>query len=237
MILRTLRAAVVAAVALTTVGGAQAAPQQARHVSHQARTATLNMDAIGKSGDITALFAVAQIDHLRNLVHGCQQRAGVTPTRESAPMRGLESSTPEYREWVAGLWQGRLTSCNALLARTLPLAGDWETSVRVVQRVYPGSSRWLLSCSSSEGGHGEFVWIGHASSPPYGTDDTPGGWMQYKQGTFWHDLDAAMIDLRSRGIRVHPDAVSYYSPEGQAVAAGWAYGHDRPGGKWTGSGC
>lgn len=123
------------------------------------------------------------------------------------------------------------------LDRTLPMTGDWLTAVQVAQRPYPGSGWWLVSCSRTEGGHGPWVWYGHLSYPRYGTQRTPGGPMQYMQGTFWTDFNRAFADLRARGWTVPFAARSYYSMLGQALAGGWAYYHDRPAGKWTGSGC
>lgn len=116
------------------------------------------------------------------------------------------------------------------LDRTLPLVNDWLTAVRVVDSgPYRGSGWWLRSCSSGEGGHGG--WI------PNSGGSGAGGWMQYMESTFWHDWHRAYADLRSRGYIVPPGAASWYSPLGQALAAGWAYFHARPTGKWLGSGC
>lgn len=115
------------------------------------------------------------------------------------------------------------------LDRTLPLVGDWLTAVRIAQRPFPGSEWWLVACSSSEGGHGG--WIRGR------TNSSVGGWMQYTEGTFWHDFNRARADATRRGWLVPAAAASWYSPLGQALAAGWAYFHDRPVGKWTGSRC
>lgn len=128
----------------------------------------------------------------------------------------------------------------AAQAKQLPLTQDWQTAVRVVQRVYPGSQQWLLDCSASEGGHGVWVFRGHrvltaglALDPP----DVPGGPLQYFRSTFETDFRAALRDLYARGIRVPVQAASWFSPLGQAIAGGWAWGHNRPSGKWTGGGC
>ncbi len=120
---------------------------------------------------------------------------------------------------------------NVALAKRQQLAetNDWQTAVRIVQTPYPGSSSWLLSCSASEGGHGRFVMN-------YGGSGA-GGWMQYMNGTFWHDYNAAVYDLRARGWKPPSSSASWYSPLGQAIAGAWAYTHDRPSGKWTGGGC
>lgn len=129
-------------------------------------------------------------------------------------------------------FEARLRAALDALHR-LPLTGDWQTAVRVVQRVFPGSSGWLLACSSSEGGHGGFVWRGHGR----GGDNIPGGWMQYMPSTWRGDFDAALAYARQHGWKFPAAAASHSSPLGQALAAGWAYGHNRPPGKWTGARC
>lgn len=112
---------------------------------------------------------------------------------------------------------------------TIPFTGDWLTAVQLVQRAYGGSAWWLIACSSSEGGHGGFVMNTRGSGA--------GGWMQYMSGTFDGDWAGATADLRARGFRYPAEAGSWSSPLGQAIAAGWAYSHNRPAGKWTGARC
>lgn len=160
----------------------------------------------------------------------------------------LHTRSDGYLRWLARLWSHRRvqarTAAAAYLrhqaavrrAHTLPYTGDWVTAVAVMQRAYPGSAAWLLACSSSEGGHGGFVWRGHTSEPDSGPNTTPGGWMQYMAGTWAGDYRAAVADLAARGWHV-PAGLNYYTPLGQAVAAAWAYGHSRPAGKWTGGRC
>lgn len=131
----------------------------------------------------------------------------------------------ENHRWLRQASRDRL----AVLDRTLPLVGDWLTAVRVAQRPYPGSEWWLRSCSGSEGGHGGWV--------PNRGGSGAGGWMQYMEGTFWHDFVRARADLTRRGWVVPAAAASWYSPLGQALAAGWAYFNARPPGKWVGAGC
>lgn len=131
-----------------------------------------------------------------------------------------------------------LKQLRARLAMTLPDTNDWLTAIHVIQRVYPGSYTWLYSCSGSEGGHGIWVWRGGAPYQSYDPDtQAPGGWLQYFPGTFWGDYHRALTDLASRGYRVPPSSASWTSALGQAIAGGWAYGHDRPYGKWTGAAC
>lgn len=130
------------------------------------------------------------------------------------------------------------------LDSTLTETNDWVSAVRVVQQVYPGSEQWLLACSSSEGGHGVWQWRSPNGFLRYTSDgspiyvaDIPGGPMQYFKSTFDTDFNAAVTDLRQRGIRVPRSAFSWYSNLGQALAGGWAWGHARPSGKWTGGRC
>lgn len=111
----------------------------------------------------------------------------------------------------------------------IPWTGDWEQAIQRVQTPYPGSATWLLNCSASEGGHGQWV--------PNRQGSGAGGWMQYMNGTFWHDYTRAISDLHARGYAVPASTATWYSPLGQAIAAGWAYGHERPPGKWVGWGC
>lgn len=119
----------------------------------------------------------------------------------------------------------------------LPTINDWLTAVAYVDHhYYPGSAGWLDSCSESEGGHGAWVWIGHASSPPYGWDHTPGGWLQYWQSTFWSDYRNSVSHLTEEGLKVPPGSASYQSALGQALAGAW-HSHYQGTGQWTGSGC
>lgn len=107
---------------------------------------------------------------------------------------------------------------------------DWKTAVSYVQRWFPGTSQWLMSCSSSEGGHGSWV--------PNRQGSGAGGWMQYMETTFWSDYRSAVAYLATRGVHVPSSSASWTSPLGQAIAAGWArYTGNIPRGKWTGSGC
>jgi len=107
---------------------------------------------------------------------------------------------------------------------------DWHSAVVYVQQWFPGTAEWLLNCSSSEGGHGQWV--------PNRQGSGAGGWMQYMSGTFYADYNAAVAYLRSRGVTVPSSTASWYSPLGQAIAAGWArYTGHTPPGKWTGANC
>lgn len=101
----------------------------------------------------------------------------------------------------------------------------WLRAVREVQRVFPGTESWLLSCSAAEGGHGR--WVGY-SGVSYSTwlrdSDTVGGPMQFRFSTFTGMYERAVRHARERGYRVpEMDMTSAWrSALGQALAAGWA---------------
>lgn len=122
------------------------------------------------------------------------------------------------------------------LARTkvTVYTGDWITATGIVGHYYgAGVASWLVDCSSSEGGHGSFVWYGHGS----GGSNVPGGWMQFMDSTFWSNVGWAWEDARQRGLRASPRAKSYTEPLGQAITAGAMYAkHGNPG-TWTGALC
>lgn len=116
------------------------------------------------------------------------------------------------------------------------MTNDWATAVRIVQRVWPGTSAWLLSCSSGEGGHGPWVWNGGApySSPSHGSG--AGGWMQFMESTFAGKIAGALAEARQRHLAVPPPQAlakktrgGWISPLGQAFAAGWSRFHHATG--------
>lgn len=134
-----------------------------------------------------------------------------------------------YARWAVGKWKQRAEAAvREQQRRVLPATGDWQTAVMVVQRVHPGTSGWLLSCSASEGGHGPFVFNRQGSGAA--------GWLQYMPSTFVWMFNAALKDAVARGFVVPRQAASLYSPLGQALAGGWAVrnGHS---GHWYGGGC
>ena len=124
--------------------------------------------------------------------------------------------------------QGRAEKLKRQLWYSLPHTRDWMTAVRVAQRAYPGTARWLASCSASEGGHGR--WVPNRDGAP------PGGWMQMYSSTFWRMYGEARSDLNARGFVVPGSTASWYSPLGQALASAWGYTHGRRH-EWAGSGC
>lgn len=104
----------------------------------------------------------------------------------------------------------------------------WHRAVEEVQRAYPQTKDWLLSCSSSEGGWGRWV--------PNSQGSGVGGWLQMFPSTFWRMFTAARVDVRARGYRVPASAASWYSPLGQALGGAWAIRNGRRH-EWVGAGC
>jgi hypothetical protein len=118
-----------------------------------------------------------------------------------------------------------------------PGYSGWRMAVREVQRAYPGTDAWLLSCSASEGGWGR--WVGY-SGVPYSASlidsDTVGGWLQFRPSTFSGFNRRAIEDVRSRGFIVPESASSWLSPLGQALAGAWGISNGMRS-HWAGHGC
>lgn len=102
----------------------------------------------------------------------------------------------------------------------------WHKAIAEVQRVFPGTSSWLLSCSAAEGGHGR--WVGY-SGVSYSTwlrdSDTVGGPLQFRFSTFTGMYRRALEYVRSKSFRVTLGSdltAAWRSALGQALAGGWA---------------
>lgn len=138
------------------------------------------------------------------------------------------------RIWKSRAWVARQAAEYYATVRILrdfevtPGSSAWHRAVEETQRAYPGTENWLLSCSSSEGGHGRWV--------PNSQGSGVGGWLQYYPSTFYGFYAQASKDIRSRGFRVPESASSWYSPLGQALAGGWAITHGMRH-HWHGAGC
>ncbi len=166
-----------------------------------------------------------------------------------APRHDKCAEVPWHRSCTVARASLRLHSSLARVAETrltreLPLTNDWQTAVRLVQRIYPGTASWMLDISDREGGWGPWVWYsGACSDPPclwHGYhvggdnvtgDDTVGGWLQFRYSTFAPYWRRAEADLKRRGIIV-PDFqmppeggptqyAAWLSPLGQALTAGY----------------
>lgn len=110
----------------------------------------------------------------------------------------------------------------------------WRRAVREAQKVYPETENWLLSCSSSEGGHGR--WVRYGGGSYYEGYSGVGGWMQFMPGTFWRMWGAARADVTARGYKLPSTADSWVSPLGQALAGAWGVLNGRKH-EWAGAGC
>lgn len=104
----------------------------------------------------------------------------------------------------------------------------WARAVREVQRAYPGTESWLMSCSASEGGHGRWV--------PNSGGSGVGGWLQFMPGTWSGFFRNAVADVEARGFKVAETAASWYSTLGQALAGAWGITHGMRH-HWSGGGC
>lgn len=118
-----------------------------------------------------------------------------------------------------------------LLAHTSSYLG----AVGYIER-YFGPQPFLRACPNGEGGFGSFVWFGHLSYPRYGESETPGGWLQFKGGTFYGIIDEAIASARARGMMVPASARSFYSALGQALAGRQMVENGRRS-EWTGRNC
>lgn len=118
---------------------------------------------------------------------------------------------------------------------------DFITATRIVGRYYGRDvESWLVNCSGSEGGHGDFVWRSHIPPVRYQSgamEDKPGGWMQFFKSTWDSNARWAFIDARGRGLKVSFKARSYTEPLGQAIVAGVMYHYHGNPGTWTGYNC
>jgi hypothetical protein len=107
---------------------------------------------------------------------------------------------------------------------TLPYTNDWRTSVNLAQRIYPGTSSWLLYISDREGGWGPFV-MNHQGSGA-------GGWLQFMASTFYAYVDDARADTARRGFKVPSSVWTWTHPLGQALTGAYMRYTGRDGCHW-----
>lgn len=169
----------------------------------------------------------------RELTWTCQRSLARRLYRTSYSERHARST--RYLLHLVRKWDNRKDACREdaehLVLRDFVVADGnraWHRSVAQAQRAYPGTTGWLLSCSSSEGGHGRWV--------PNSQGSGVGGWLQFMPGTFRRMFTAAKADVQRRGFVVPASAASWYSPLGQALAGAWGVTHGRRH-EWAGSGC
>lgn len=122
----------------------------------------------------------------------------------------------------------------------------WPKAVQEVQRVFPGTNGWLLSCSAAEGGHGRWVgYGGQAYSTWLRDSDTVGGPLQFRYSTFKGMFRHGLEYVRARGYRVpghltYVSDIAWRSALGQAIAGGWARYTGNDDSHWSaswGNGC
>lgn len=123
----------------------------------------------------------------------------------------------------------------------------WQRAVREVQKVFPGTDSWLLSCSAAEGGHGRWVGYGGQGYSAWLRDsDTVGGPLQFRWSTFKGMYRHALDYVTAKGYRVPKhlrdsgNDVTWRSALGQALAGGWARYTENDDSHWSaswGNGC
>lgn len=127
-------------------------------------------------------------------------------------------------------------------------ADPWPAAVEEVQRLFPGTEAWLLSCADAEGWEaGRTSWIGF-SGVPYSEhlrdSDTVGGPLQFRFSTFKGMWRHAVEFAHERGYRVPRGLLgdslaaktrAWRSALGQAMAGGWARYTDNDDWHWIAS--
>lgn len=169
--------------------------------------------------------------------------------RTRTAYRERDTRSVPYLRWLRHLWSSRAHRLWKLRAHTLRdfsvAAGShaWLRAVEEVQKVFPGTSSWLISCSASEGGHGRWVTYGGGSYyPGFEHNYVVGGHLQFKWPTFKGFYRHALGDVLSRGylvpadLRDPGDVRAWRSALGQALAGAWALRNGLSH-HWVGSGC
>ena len=168
-------------------------------------------------------------------IHHQMERGASIPTwrkpRNCADARFLAQVWAQraYRSrQQTGLWRQAQAELALHDFTVTPGSRAWVRAVREVQKVYPGTDSWLMSCSASEGGWGRWV--------PNSGGSGVGGWLQFMPGTWSGFFRNAVADVRARGFIVAETAASWYSTLGQALAGAWGITHGMRH-HWSGSGC
>jgi hypothetical protein len=225
-ILAVLTASVVmAALPLIASGNDETGTRKATHKTHK----TTAREVLAHQ---RCSYTFNKIDDHRETVWEMQKKL----RRSLSSVSKQPISSCPYARWVEGLWWNRRVGLKKeVRARVIPATNDWVTAVRIVQKIYPGTSDWMLYISKREGGYGPWVWYGgrHWSGYHIGNDflgaDTVGGWMQFRYSTFAPYWRQAQEDLRRRGF-ILPDIPNYGGPAqyqawlwplGQALTAGY----------------
>lgn len=137
-----------------------------------------------------------------------------------------QKARERYQAWHAAQW-------------VLREQRTWRAAVEHVQRAYPGTAGWLMSCSAAEGGWGRWVGYGGQSySTGLRDSDTVGGPMQFRFSTFTGMYRRSVEHARSRGYRITLGSdltAAWRSYLGQALAAGWARWSGNDNSHWSAS--
>lgn len=196
--------------------------------------------SVGPTGHSGPTFK--QLSHARAKVRWNRGRTAYWRHRAGLPQ--IKSSHAEshttsiaYIHWINHRWVKYRVRAK-WLAFHLPQTNDWQTAVNIVQRVWPGTKKWLLSCSTGEGGHSYWKWNGGAPFASSAHGSGAGSWMQYLNTTFISHFNAAYQLARSRRLplplrpartlapyspsEVDRSRSQWTSPLAVAFAAGWA---------------
>lgn len=168
------------------------------------------------------------VEHYRSLTWERQSARGGELADRTPIVRG---KTCRWARYAAAEHQARAKSALRSLERwtnqrTLT-AKTWLRAVDVVQRVFPGTKGWLLSCSDAESNH--YRWVGYGGVP-YSTwlrdSNTVGGYLQFRYQTFKGMFRRGADFVRERGYRLPNEledrTAAWRSALGQAIAGGWA---------------
>ena len=181
--------------------------------------------------------------------------------------RGVSTPYPAGRkptscldaQHLAGVWQSRAAQARLVTKRWVAehtlrdypycttTCRAWHKATDEVQRVFPNSKGWMMSCSASEGGWGRWVVYGGRSYYP-GAEYAKGGRevggnLQFTYGTFAYMYNAGVKHLKERSYRLPThlrggaSVTAWRSALGQAIAGGAAYSLGLRGNHWAGSGC
>ena len=120
-----------------------------------------------------------------------------------------------YLRWVRDLWWKRKVEAKHAY-RTIPPTDNWTRSMKLAQRVFPGTYSWLefisnRECRACYTVPGAFVCNTQGSGAC--------GPMQFMAGTFYGHVGAARLATRARGFIVDPHTWDWHNPLGQALTA------------------
>jgi hypothetical protein len=242
---------VTAALVISIAGLTESAPAPLREPTYSGAAGVASPSASGRAQELN--LRVSAPEHCRSARRGTRfylRRANEHRSQRNA--RKLELARPllrsscNYERWRSRLWRGRALAerrsterweRRKLASRTLretPYDGrrdPWPANVREVQRVFPGTERWILSCSDAEGWEpGLTYWATYGWGRYYpGFEDryVVGGPGQFKYPTFLGMYRFALTYARERSFIVPahlrtPGVTAWRSPFAQAMAMGWA---------------